>query len=1094
MRGRGLRLESLESRRLMATDVTWVYWNEGPAVFRSLDGSGPAEHLFSLDARYTSPRFDVDRTSGRVAVAAWEGHQPIVVLRSNADGTNLQTLNSTQLGTIVQAVAIDPADQSIFVSPHHLQVNAPGSIPGGMQKLSADGTQVSTFSQRPYYVPDMEVVPALGQVIYSTYPTTGGAPFGFTGIRKMNPDGSGDAPLFATGQSSTFAIAPNSSKIFYSKSLHYNSTTGRAIYRSNLDGSGTVTLIQETLGRIGDIDLNAAGTHLYWNVSADDGSRWLRSAKIDGTDLKTLRQLGPQASAMIGLFSTTINLPPTIDFLDNLSVDEDFGPRAIPLSGITAGGTEQQALRISAVSNSPQLIGNPMVQLDRKLGAPTLVTAGNTTRGIAVGDFNGDSYLDMAAPNQFTNNVTVAFGDGMGGYPSTLSLPMNSQPGFVVAGDFNGDGLDDIAVSNGESNVVTARLGNAQGTFSAATTYATGNGNVFPAATGVYYLATADFNNDGKLDLIANNIRHDFLSVLLGTGTGGFENPIKVNVGPAGTPPPHEGGPYGLTVGDWNQDGFTDAAVALLETGTVRVLLGDGTGKLTVSSSYPVDNRLWGLSTGDFNGDSRLDLAAINDIDSKATILLNDGNGTFTPLASIPAGTNARHVASGDLNQDGRTDLVTTSWAGKVYVLHGQGEGQFAAPIAYSYETPGREIVHTIVADMNRDGALDVVSGFANYQATGAMGVLWNQADTTGTLVFEPKPDRFGTAIITVTVEDAGMDLNLATPNDNGVTIRQFQVTVQAVNDPPYARDDDFDVAINQPIVLDVLANDTDIDDPLNPESLQLLSLPEGGSAEVLDGKILFTPNQRRLGDDSLTYRVQDASGVWSNTGRVQMRLFDRPEGIDDFASTSRDTSLTMDVVANDQAILSPIVRETLRVIEPPAIGTLNIVAGAIYYTPAALFQGEVRFQYAVSNEQGVESLPTQVVISVAGSRLQNKSNPVDVNASGVVTAIDALLVINELNLNGSRPIESIGQAPPPFFDVSGDFQISALDALLVINHLNLAGAGGPGSGEGEAPVDDGGIADEFDWVDAGSLRDSALLGWISEQERNERKGKVTRA
>jgi hypothetical protein len=55
-------------------------------------------------------------------------------------------------------------------------------------------------------------------------------------------------------------------------------------------------------------------------------------------------------------------------------------------------------------------------------------------------------------------------------------------------------------------------------------------------------------------------------------------------------------------------------------------------------------------------------------------------------------------------------------------------------------------------------------------------------------LVFEPKPDRFGTAIITVTVEDAGMDLNLATPNDNGVTIRPFQVTVQAVNGPPYAR------------------------------------------------------------------------------------------------------------------------------------------------------------------------------------------------------------------------------------------------------------------------------------------------------------------
>ncbi|MGN6544918.1 MAG: Calx-beta domain-containing protein, partial [Aureliella sp.] len=70
----------------------------------------------------------------------------------------------------------------------------------------------------------------------------------------------------------------------------------------------------------------------------------------------------------------------------------------------------------------------------------------------------------------------------------------------------------------------------------------------------------------------------------------------------------------------------------------------------------------------------------------------------------------------------------------------------------------------------------------------------------------------------------------------------------------------------------------------------------------------------------------------------------------------------------------------------------------------------------------------------------QNSRNPYDVNDDGFVSPIDALLIINEINVNGPRKLELPGveKTPPPYFDVSGDGYVVALDVLLVINYINV--------------------------------------------------------
>ncbi|MDA8744744.1 dockerin type I domain-containing protein [Rubripirellula amarantea] len=85
-----------------------------------------------------------------------------------------------------------------------------------------------------------------------------------------------------------------------------------------------------------------------------------------------------------------------------------------------------------------------------------------------------------------------------------------------------------------------------------------------------------------------------------------------------------------------------------------------------------------------------------------------------------------------------------------------------------------------------------------------------------------------------------------------------------------------------------------------------------------------------------------------------------------------------------------------------------------------------------------------------AGDEVQTWTNPTnrfDVNANGSVTALDALVIINQIGIPTVHNPETgvlfaiAGQVgPPPFYDVSGDGRISALDALQIINELAREG------------------------------------------------------
>jgi hypothetical protein len=117
----------------------------------------------------------------------------------------------------------------------------------------------------------------------------------------------------------------------------------------------------------------------------------------------------------------------------------------------------------------------------------------------------------------------------------------------------------------------------------------------------------------------------------------------------------------------------------------------------------------------------------------------------------------------------------------------------------------------------------------------------------------------------------------------------------------------------------------------------------------------------------------------------------------------------------------------------------------------------------------------------------QNPSNPVDVNGDGIITASDALFVINFLNEHGPGQVpesEPGGSGENPIFpDVNGDGRISPVDALIIINELNDRAAG---SGESEG---DNRLSGEGE----GSLGNVPVhvAVWSTEEERRKNNSRI---
>jgi hypothetical protein len=178
---------------------------------------------------------------------------------------------------------------------------------------------------------------------------------------------------------------------------------------------------------------------------------------------------------------------------------------------------------------------------------------------LAVADLNRDGKPEVITANQYEGTVTVLMGDHWLSTfdPDYIEFATGSSPRSVAIGDFTDDGIPDVATAG---RMIDILPGLGDGTFAAPINHSV-NSN------GMTAVAAADFNEDGKLDIVTSDPGTGAVIVLLGNGNGTLGPPIYHAAGLS---------PGAVTVADFNADGQPDVMVANAGSNRVSVLLNDG--------------------------------------------------------------------------------------------------------------------------------------------------------------------------------------------------------------------------------------------------------------------------------------------------------------------------------------------------------------------------------------------------------------------------------------------------------------------------------------------------------------------------------------
>jgi hypothetical protein len=495
------------------------------------------------------------------------------------------------------------------------------------------------------------------------------------------------------------------------------------------------------------------------------------------------------------------------------------------------------------LAGSFALAQNPVPFLNQPL-VPASVTPGSTTFTLTV---NGTGFVSGATINwngtalvttfvsssQLTATVpssnvmaagTAAITVKNPGSPSSQSLIFEttnpvSAVGFArtdlsggdycpsVTADFNGDGKLDLLQCG--QNQYTVLLGNGDGTFTPLTPVS------LPQSLGDSVVG--NLNSDGKLDVVSGGACCSLggITILLGNGDGTFQSPATIPGDPA----------VALALGDFNGDGRLDLAVGFVSSAEqqpdyILIFLGNGNGTFQsgISYSLPDQAQIGTIAVGDFNQDNRLDLGvATND---GTFLMLGNGDGSFQSPQAVAAASNYPAAATADLNGDGKLDLVVTT-ASAVGVLLGNGDGTFGTETTFAAPTFPTSI---LISDMNGDGKPDLI--VSSYDSVGGpLSIFLGNGDGTFQAYSDFPISSEGLTVFSIGDfnQDGKLDLMANTGIDSVLLQTTVSLPIQPLN---FGSQDDNTTSNPQTVTFTNLASSA-----LQINSIQIVRMNQGDFA-----------------------------------------------------------------------------------------------------------------------------------------------------------------------------------------------------------------------------------------------------------------------
>jgi hypothetical protein len=428
-----------------------------------------------------------------------DGHVDVVVSRPNANavavlaGDGSGAFNDVAL----HAVSVGPAPVAIadVTGDGKLDAIAANAVSANVSILPGDGA---------------------GGVGYSNRYAAGAYPHSVAAA-DFNEDGINDiATANLMGSDVTVLIADGSGG--YIPAVHY--ATGDSptwIVTGDVNGDGHVDLVTADLGGGTVSVLLGDGTGAFaaaesYSVGGTFESPYavaLGDANNDGKlDIATANtnisneSISYLAGNGDGTFGDAVLLP--------IGDASYYSPQSVLLTDVTGDGNADIVTANLGADNVSVLAGDGA-------GGFAAATHFATDPGpvvIVAGDVTGDDIIDLVTVNQSAQDVSVLVGNGGGAFASAVSYPIYGDVANdlykpwawgLALGDIDGDGWLDIVTANTQNDTVTV-LANHVGTFDTFAVFGTG---ALPGA-----VAVADMDGDGHLDVVTSNRENDDVSVL----------------------------------------------------------------------------------------------------------------------------------------------------------------------------------------------------------------------------------------------------------------------------------------------------------------------------------------------------------------------------------------------------------------------------------------------------------------------------------------------------------------------------------------------------------------------------------------------------
>jgi len=330
----------------------------------------------------------------------------------------------------------------------------------------------------------------------------------------------------------------------------------------------------------------------------------------------------------------------------------ETNPRDVAVGDLNGDGW----VDLAVANETPGTVSVLLNDCDGTFGPASSYTVGVGPLAIEIARMDADIYPDIVTSNSSSNDVSVLLNGGDGTFGAPAFYPVGSMPAGVIAEDLNGDGASDVAVVNHNSGSFTVLLNNGDGTLTNSGSYSASGAYIKPS-----WLAAGRFDADEYPDIVVVKNYHNlyftasYVQLFRNDGSGGFVTGPTITIG--GT----SGTATTPLTGDFDGDGDVDIAVSGFVGSSYKLAMllnnGDGTFADPVLHSAGAGGR---ASCGDFDFDHDPDVAiSRGDVYASGfTYILNNGDATFTSALSIHVGDHPMGQASADFDQDGDWDVA----------------------------------------------------------------------------------------------------------------------------------------------------------------------------------------------------------------------------------------------------------------------------------------------------------------------------------------------------------------------------------------------------------------------------------------------------